>query len=1269
MTVSQSEQKKRIPQTTVHATAEHLEETTGEQLPVEVGSWSQEAHEPVQASSQQHLREGIEFSSRESASAASATLAQEVTNIFQTRIQPVTEETIPGSEKRADRVRASVSSTEATQHLARVHPVAETTQDVADVDAAERGRASLSRESIDRAQTTTVQTDEALKRRPRDATPTQRATLAREPGDIEIIGSTQTLAESLVSRKPEAAAGRSKAAVKREVKTKTSVTAVQPVAEAAEEYDKASGTAERAVLVQGEPERVAATKVQPIAETVQTGIEEVKRKTSRANISRTPQDLRPTETIQVTAEAVTDQEQFKPQPARARVTQDSFEVSQTQTAQTLTAPSAYGTSDLPQPTDKAKIVQEEPEPIPQTIIQATGEFAEDTEDFKPVTDKATLILETPMTGHSKSVEIIGEKVASRKETAAEVGKAEVKQQVLKTTKRTTQTINESLTEESEEFRPETEKATVTLEVSLPEHEKSIEVPGEKISARKEAVAEMGKAEAKRQKLRSAKATVQTASESAPESEQFKPDTERATVSLEAPIPDHVKMEEVAEEKAEPRRESVSEVGKAEVKQEKLKTRKTIVQTTEEFVSEDKTEFKPETETASVTLEKPLPGQIKSVEVPSEKTVERKEAKVEVGKAKLRQGKKETTETTTLAIGESIAGVEGFVPETDKATVAVEAPMPGHEKSIEVVGEKVVQRKVSAGEVGKAEVKQQKLKTTKTTVQTTGEFVGDETKEFKPESDKALVSLEKPRPGSVKSVEVIGEGLVVREESADESAKAEVKQDRFEPTKQSTVDVVTSGVSFKSEDSKLKTRKAVVRQTEVSEQLPSTTTLVTGESLLDEEATSIPGERASLRPESPEAGLIQTASTVEEQVSEAPKPKPRKEKAKKVLGSEQLEAAHAKTVQTATGEEVLEKAETTTDVATPSKILAQTAAATTIQTLEGTAKYTKEVLPTTKATRVQEEAAESWQESTQPIAEAAKPGVRQSPGEKERAAVTREPIDATTRTVQPVGEQVAVEAKKAAAKDRATARREVSGEAHVTKVQQVDETVSYEGYPELPDQDRASLVQTAPEATSAETTQLVTGEVAETRKESVPEKAKAKPKQEKLKAVTKTETQATSQAKKQAQAEETAAATKARMVVEESERVLPTKGVEDLTELASREDFEEPETVVAVQTEVADDVTEKSTVAKEAKVVEVKTIVSSNKCGSILILKDKEVQKINILLKAFNSLQDFHRKCVIANIIFHYNSLLGSYFSSKQVQVQFCHTFRVNKRKVRKRDEA
>ena len=118
-----------------------------------------------------------------------------------------------------------------------------------------------------------------------------------------------------------------------------------------------------------------------------------------------------------------------------------------------------------------------------------------------------------------------------------------------------------------------------------------------------------------------------------------------------------------------------------------------------------------------------------------------------------------------------------------------------------------------------------------------------------------------------------------------------------------------------------------------------------------------------------------------------------------------------------------------------------------------------------------------------------------------------------------------------------------------------------------------------------------------------------------------------------------------MVVEESERVLPTKGVEDLTELASREDFEEPETVVAVQTEVTDDVTEKSTVAKEAKVVEVKTIVSSNKCGPILILKDKEVQKINILLKAFNSLQDFHRKCVIANIIFHYDALLGSYFTS------------------------
>jgi len=45
---------------------------------------------------------------------------------------------------------------------------------------------------------------------------------------------------------------------------------------------------------------------------------------------------------------------------------------------------------------------------------------------------------------------------------------------------------------------------------------------------------------------------------------------------------------------------------------------------------------------------------------------------------------------------------------------------------------------------------------------------------------------------------------------------------------------------------------------VSEQLPSTTTQITGESVLAEEAGAVPEEKASVRSESPEMGLIQTA---------------------------------------------------------------------------------------------------------------------------------------------------------------------------------------------------------------------------------------------------------------------------------------------------------------------------------------------------------------------------------------------------------------------------
>ncbi len=92
--------------------------TTAEQLPAEVGSWSQETHESVQASTQQHLREGIEFSSRDSASAASATLSHEARNIFETTVHPATEEAVEDASVRGtDAARASVSSTEATQQV------------------------------------------------------------------------------------------------------------------------------------------------------------------------------------------------------------------------------------------------------------------------------------------------------------------------------------------------------------------------------------------------------------------------------------------------------------------------------------------------------------------------------------------------------------------------------------------------------------------------------------------------------------------------------------------------------------------------------------------------------------------------------------------------------------------------------------------------------------------------------------------------------------------------------------------------------------------------------------------------------------------------------------------------------------------------------------------------------------------------------------------------------------------------------------------------
>lgn len=909
MTVSQAEQRQRLAETTVHATAEHLADKPEVQLQTEVASWSQEAHESVQGLSQQHLREGIEFQSQETATTASATLAPEVPNVFQTRIQPLSEDvSVDLTDRRAESAKAAVSSTELTQHLTRVRPVAESTLDRVDDDVTERGRASLTKESTDKVQTMTVQTGEALKKRPRDVTPKQKATLTREAGDVEMISTSQTLAENLLSRKPEAAVGKTKAAVIREVKSKTSLTSFQPVAEAAKDYDKDLDISERATVAHEEPDKAASTKIQPVSETVKTGIDKAKRKTSRASISQTPQDMRPTQTIQITAEAVSEQQQHKPEQVRAKVTQDNLEASQMQTAQALTAQVSFDGSGRICEAGIANMSQEEFVTAPETTVEAVAESAGPGED---------------------------------------------------------------------EFRPETDRATVTLEALKSGQVKSVEVTGEKVSKRKE---------------------------------------------------------------------SVEEKGKAEVKQQKLKTTKTTVQTVAETISQD---------------------------------------------------------------------AEDYKPDTDRATVILEAPMTGHVKSVEVAGEKVVKRKESLGEIGKARMRQDELETTKTR----------------------------------------------------------------------TVETTSSGALFQAEDTKSMKKKAVVRQEDVTEQLPSTTTQTVGEALVAAQADTIGKEKALVRPESPESGLVQTTSTSEEIVSEAPRPKPRKEKAKRTLGTEKLEAAHAKTIETATGQQMFEQVQPDSDVASVTKIQSEIASSVTVQTLEGTMEYSKTKTPKSKAIMVQEETDESREESVQPITETAKPGVAKITVDKERAAVTQEIHDATLRTVQPVGEQATVNAKKIVTKDKATIQQEAPGQASVTKIQHTDEAVRYQPTPEVPERDQAMVVKAGVEQVTAETTQLIAEEVVATRKEQVAEKVKAKPKQDKLKPVNKTETRSASEAAKTLEADLSVSSV-AKLSVEESERVLPTGEVETASEVTRIGEFESPEEVVAVEAEESNDVTDQKTVTKVAKIIEV-----------------------------------------------------------------------------------
>ena len=840
VTISQTEQKKRLAQTTIQHADEELGTKPEDQPGRETASWSQEAHESVQATSSQHLRAGVEFDSKDAGTLASATLSQEVPNAFQTRVQPVSEEAVfDTTDRKVDTAKASVGSTEITQHMARIQPVAESTQDHAD-QAVETGKASLSHEASDRVHTTTIQqTGEALKKRTPDVTAKQKATLSREAGDNEIVSTSQTVSESLMNRKNEQVSERAKATVRREAKSKTSMTTVTHVGETESEYGEENGATERAVISHEEPEKIASTNIQTTNESVKEGIQETRRKTSRASMSQAPQDISATQMIQITGEVVSEQSQMKPDSAKAKISHDNLEASQMRTAEVITAGVAFDSSQDTRRTSVAKLTQEELEPAAQTTIQTVGEFV------------------TPDSGD-------------------------------------------------------------------------------------------------------------------------------------------------------------------------------------------------------------------------------------------------------------------FKPETDRATVALEKPRKGTVKSVEVASEEVSRRKESVGELGKAEVRQDKLRTTKT----------------------------------------------------------------------STVEAVSGGVLFESEDTKSLTRKAAVGQEQVSEPLPATTLQTVSESVSIENREKVPKERAVVRPESQETGLVQTTSTSEESTTEAPKAKPRKEKAKKTLGTEKLEATGAKTVETATGGEPLEMEEKPeTEVASLIKVQSQTAASTTVQALEGAAEYSKADVKTTTAMVVQEEQEESHQQMVQPTTERVKAGIKQVSLEKERAQITKDQKDtAQVSMVQTVSEEAKAALKPVVKKDRATVKQEESGQIQLTKVQ-TGESLQYETE-EQPDKEKATVIQTAPETVPAETTQHIIEEVATTRKEKAAEKVKAKPKQDKLKPIGKTQTEATNVA--EVVDREQAKTSKASVSIEESERVLPTRGFDTVTEkVTETEEFEIPEECTAVQIEEIQEPAEKPKISKEAKIIEVR----------------------------------------------------------------------------------
>jgi hypothetical protein len=448
-------------------------------------------------------------------------------------------------------------------------------------------------------------------------------------------------------------------------------------------------------------------------------------------------------------------------------------------------------------------------------------------------------------------------------------------------------------------------------------------------------------------------------------------------------------------------------------------------------------------TVSVSHEKPERVASTQIETAHEPIVEGvSDSKRKSSKANITCEQSEIFSTQTVqAAGEALVETQPMKPETVRAKVTPKKSEVSQTSQAHLVSdgirfdspaETVAQKSTTTIALSELE------EPPRATVHQTAEFLKPEPVSAQLQEEKAKTVIENRSQESVKSSQILQEESILNIDSPEIVKKAEIKQDKLKTTKTTIVESEANLEQFNSDYVEEPTRKAVIVRDNLPDQVPSTTMQDINESVKPNYEASVDTECATVNQESSvDVGLIGISSTAEETVKPVPKPKPRKEKAKKMLGEEKLEASEASSISLVSMEETLLESKPETEVANMGKVDASTTSSTIVQVEEqvGLIKLSPESKK--KASAVRDNVVEPQIHTVQTVAEKAQDNeVEEESTTKDKATVTKQAMDTTQETVQVVTEKVTPQPKPRLKKDKVSVKQEELSQIQVTSEDQV-----------------------------------------------------------------------------------------------------------------------------------------------------------------------------------------------------------------------------------------